>query len=103
MASNKKWFKRAMRTLIYGERQLWGLIKERLTPEQVAYCENEFGLAENDNKTEPTVEPESSIEPLESTKENSNVSKAAKPKRRAKKTTIKPRATKKRATKTKEK
>ena len=47
MASNKKWFKRALRTLVYGEKQLWGLVKEKLTPEQVAYFEKEFLLVES--------------------------------------------------------
>ena len=42
MASNKKWFKRAIRTLSMGETELWDLIKNKLTSEQVSYFENQF-------------------------------------------------------------
>jgi len=42
MASNKKWFKRAIRALRSGESRLWEIIKENLSPEQVAHIESEF-------------------------------------------------------------
>ena len=42
MASNKKWFKRAIRTLKAGEAELWELIKNKLTSEQVSFFENQF-------------------------------------------------------------
>jgi hypothetical protein len=99
MASNKKWFKRAMRTLIYGERQLWGLIKERLTSEQVAYVEKEFSLVEATEKNLDTGEvsvPEAKT-PTKEAKKKTSTASPTKTKRRTK--PAKTRAPKKRANK----
>jgi hypothetical protein len=42
MASNKKWVKRALRALSYGDTVLWNIIKEKLAPERRAYLEDKF-------------------------------------------------------------
>ena len=44
MASNKKLFKRALRSLSHGDNHLWELIKTKLKKEQIEYFENEFSL-----------------------------------------------------------
>ena len=71
MASNKKWFKRAIRTLSSGETQLWNLIKNKLTSEQVSYFEDQFlrspeevEVSNSEVVTEVKVESESQdVEP----------------------------------------
>ena len=83
MASNKKWFKRALRTLVYGEKQLWGLVKEKLTPEQVAYFEKEFLLAESkDLEVDPIPEATTTTTTPEKKKTASTKKTTPKTKRR---------------------
>lgn len=68
MASNKKWFKRAIRTLSMGETELWNLIKNKLTSEQVSYFENQFlGKPEEAQASTAMVEPETNSEANEAT------------------------------------
>ena len=58
MASNKKWFKRALRTLSHGETQLWNLIKTKLVPTQVEYLEKQFMKGKLDSpRTEKSLSP----------------------------------------------
>ncbi len=62
MASNKKWFKRALRTLSHGETHLWNLIKTKLVPEQVEYLESEFMSGNlNSPRTEDTLSSSNSV------------------------------------------
>jgi hypothetical protein len=101
MASNKKWFKRAMRTLVYGERQLWGLIKGKLTPDQVAHFEKEFSIVEakEDNLDTGEVCVPEAAAPTKGVKKKTSTAASTKTNRRTKST--KTRATKKRANKEK--
>ena len=64
MASNKKWIKRALRRLSEGEEYLWGLVKQRISPEQARFFETEYFDRTGDN-TEPTdnnTTPQQSVE-----------------------------------------
>ena len=42
MASNKKWFRRALRALSYGEMDLWNILKQKLPDERRIYLENKY-------------------------------------------------------------
>ena len=44
MASNKKWFKRAIRSLSSGNDQIWELIKKKLSTSQIAQIEKKFNI-----------------------------------------------------------
>ena len=84
MASNKKWIKRALRRLSEGEEYLWGLVKQRISPEQARFFETEYFDRTGDN-TEPTdnnVTAQQSVEEV------------AEPKPRAKKKSVRTSATK---------
>jgi hypothetical protein len=61
MASNKKWFKRALRSLSYGDNELWKLIKTKLKTEQIEYFEKEFAP-----EAEETLKVEEKISVLDS-------------------------------------
>ena len=96
MASNKKWIKRALRRLSEGEEYLWGLVKQRISPEQARFFETEYFDRTGDN-TEPTdnnVTAQQSVEEV--------VEEVVEPKPRAKKKSVRTSATKKntKATKT---
>ena len=102
MATKKKWFKRALRTLVYGEKQLWGLIKEKLTPDQVAYFEKEFFLAEYQTKEDDStidVSTSTTTQKTDTTEIKKKPKTVSKPKRRT--TTTKKRTTTRRTKKEK--
>ena len=42
MASNVKWYKRALRTLSNGDEKLWNVIKNKLPQDRIDFLENKF-------------------------------------------------------------
>ena len=100
MASNKKWFKRALRTLVHGEKQLWGLIKDRLTTEQIEHIEKEFSLSETQDTVEPAT-PETSISAAAKNSDTGSTKKKSETKTKRRTTTTKKRATTRRTKKEK--
>ena len=98
MASNKKWFKRALRSLSHGDNELWKLIKTRLKTEQIEYFEKEFTP-----EPEATPKVEEKVNVLESKVKTDSNPKTTKRKAISKKKTTKKNKTVKKITKSKEK
>ena len=100
MASNKKWFKRAIRSLSAGETQLWNLIKEKLPTERVEMLENQFfsSPVESEGPVEETPAKESPV--VEKSPNKTREKKTTTTKKTTRKSTAKKSVTKK-ATKTK--
>ena len=92
MASNKKWFKRAIRSLTVGDTRLWHAIKKRFPDDQVKRLEEEF-LGTTPQKAPLTEEVVTEATPEEDPPK----------KRRAPKTESTKKAPRKKATKTRNK
>ena len=90
MASNKKWFKRAIRSLTAGETQLWNLIKEKLPVERVEMLESQF--FGNATETETLVEE---VPVVEEKVNKTKTKKTTTTKKSPRKTTTKKSTTKK--------
>ena len=61
MASNKKWFKRAIRSLSSGNDQIWGLIKNKLSTSQIAQIETKFNIVPLGIRVEPSSVQKASV------------------------------------------
>ena len=95
MASNIKWYKRAVRTLTAGETRLWEAIKKKLPADRVQSLEEKF-------LKKPKKQETSQDKTEERTVERVPKEKTAK-KRPAGKTKTAKKGTRKKATKTKNK
>jgi hypothetical protein len=84
MASNVKWFKRAYRSVLLGERELWNNLRKKLPPSSVELIESTL---EHLVKSEPATLPEEVSEPTLKTKPKAVTPKKASSK--SKKTTKK--------------
>tara|TARA_B000000609_G_C24102974_1_gene309520 strand:- start:352 stop:654 length:303 start_codon:yes stop_codon:yes gene_type:complete len=56
MASNVKWYKRAIRTLSSGDEKLWNAIKRKLPQERIDLLENKFLGKQKEPQKDPTAE-----------------------------------------------
>ena len=110
MASNVKWFKRAIRALSAGNKDYWQLVKTKLNPLQIERIEQEYLEAESNNvdvvqKTSKDVAKKPVVEKRKPVAEKKAPVKTSTETSVRQKPDSEPKATKKRATtkKTKEK
>ena len=90
MASNKKWFKRALRALAQGDTTLWDLVKTKLVPAQVSFLEKEHAAGNiNEILAEaglpfPDILPDTlDTTPVEQFRDPVKLSQAKSPKKKA--------------------